>query len=227
MECEETPERHIPPECCSVIVRQILPRHVRQSLARQRLKKSGRGGRLPPQRTRGLDAFGGCELGAADQDQNEDKAVAGRRAPAYRAFPLTMYSRLSDATENHSTLFEQPLFNFLSLMHRTYGVHVDLYLFNRATVNGRMAALCDVAERFRGEFQEAQWLRLGPHALEYHVPPHRQAPAEQIETFDETYREIERFAGPGKTTGFVRLHFFSETYEVASYLLRMGVHTPC
>ena len=59
----------------------------------------------------------------------------------------------------------------------------------------------------------------------YDVPPHRQAPAEQIETFDETYREIERFAGPGKTTGFVRLHFFSETYEVASYFLRMGVHT--
>ena len=93
MECEETPERHIPPSVASEIVRQILPRHVRQSLARQRLKKSGRGGRLPPQRTRGLDAFGGCELGAADQDQNEDRpwpAVVRLRT----TFPLTMYSRV-------------------------------------------------------------------------------------------------------------------------------------
>jgi hypothetical protein len=172
-------------------------------------------------------------LGAADQDQNPDEVAVGRltfaetvlREPNYHFSIDDVFECLIDATENHSNLFEQPLFNFLSLMHRTYGVHVDLYLFNRAPLDGRMRTLCDVAERFRDEFQEATWLRLGPHALEYDVPPHRQAPAEQIETFEETYRQIERFAGLGKTTGFLRLHFFSETYEVASYLLRMGIHT--
>jgi hypothetical protein len=148
-----------------------------------------------------------------------------RPEPAYHFSIDDVFECLIDATENHSSLFEQPLFNFLSRMHKMYGVHTDLYLFNRATFGGRIRTLRDVAERFRSQFQEATWLRLGPHALDYDVPPHKQTPVEQIETFEETYREIERFAGPGKTTGFLRLHFFSETFEVAPYLLNMGIHT--
>ena len=117
-----------------------------------------------------------------------------------------VFECLIDATENHSSLFEQPLFNFLSLMHRTYGVHVDLYLFNRAPLDGRMRTLCDVAERFRDEFQEATWLRLGL------VPEFKRSAAQAgagraDRNIEETYSQIERFAGP--QTGFLRLHFFS------------------
>ena len=148
-----------------------------------------------------------------------------RSTPAYHFSIDDVFECLIDATENYSDLFRQPLFSFLRRMHARYGANVDLYLFNRAHVDGRVRSLQDVSDKFRHQFQYAAWLRLGPHAQEYDVPPHKQTPAEQLETFDETYREIERFAGPAKTTGFVRLHFFSEAFELASYFLARGTHT--
>lgn len=165
---------------------------------------------------------------ATEQDQNQREPVLPLsliREPFYHFSIDDVFHCLIDATENYSSLFDQPLFRFLQRMHQMYGTDTDLYLFNRAPVNGRIRNLGDVSGRFRTQFQESTWLRLGPHALEYDTPPHKQTPAEQIETFDQTYCEIVRFAGPGKTTGFLRLHFFSEAFELASYFLEKGTHT--
>ena len=145
--------------------------------------------------------------------------------PVYHFSVDDVFECLIDATDNYPDLFEQPLFEFFRRMHRRFGAHVDLYLFNRAPFGGRVRSLQDVSDKFRAQFQEATWLRLGPHALEYDIPPHKQTPAEQLVTFEETYREIERFAGPEKTTGFLRLHFFSECFELAPYFLEKGAHT--
>jgi hypothetical protein len=148
-----------------------------------------------------------------------------RTEPVYHFSVDDVFECLIDATENYASVFQQPFFKFLSRMHQSYGAHTDLYLFNRAPVAGRMRSLAEVSERFRGQFQEATWLRLGPHALEYEVAPHTQTPDEQIATFDEAHREIERFAGAGKTPGFLRLHFFSEAFELGTYFRQKGVHT--
>ncbi|MGH9336347.1 MAG: hypothetical protein ACRD21_21635, partial [Vicinamibacteria bacterium] len=97
--------------------------------------------------------------------------------------------------------------------------------FYRGTVNGRQRTLADVLDRNRDEFQKAEWLRFGPHALDYETPPYKQSPREQWAVFDKIYGEIDRFAGPRKRSRFVRLHYFSEAYELSSHFRRKGVDT--
>ncbi|HEY6565824.1 MAG TPA: hypothetical protein VIY86_15175, partial [Pirellulaceae bacterium] len=55
------------------------------------------------------------------------------------------------------------------------------------------------------------------------TPPYAQIPAEQRSFCDLIYSEIARFAGPDRTSRWVRLHYFSEAYELASYFQSRGV----
>jgi hypothetical protein len=130
--------------------------------------------------------------------------------------------QVSDSAE---PVFQHPFFRYLKTIHEQFSTNVDLYLFYRGTVNGRERTLSDVQDRTRNEFQEAEWLRFGPHALDYETPPYKQTPSEQWAVFDDIYREIDRFAGPRKRSRFVRLHYFSEAYELSSLFRDKGVDT--
>ena len=120
-------------------------------------------------------------------------------------------------------VLEHPLYGFLADLHAEFGTRTDLYLFARHDVDGARRCLTEVSARNRAEYEELEWLRMGPHAHDRDTPPHAQPPAEAVATFEGIYTEIERFAGPAAWCQWLRLHQFSECYECADYLRERGV----
>ena len=132
---------------------------------------------------------------------------------------------LIEVSDRRAPLFSHPFFADLRELHCSFGTPVDLYLFFEQQVDGGRRTLRDVSAHVREEFQQASWLRLGPHGLDSDHPPYVQTPEEQRTVFDAIFREIDRFAGPGKRSQWVRLHCFSEAYEAADYWRENGVST--
>jgi hypothetical protein len=150
------------------------------------------------------------------------RAAAGRRA-AYHFSVDDVFEALIETSDRGIDLFAHPFFAYLREIHDRYRTNIDLYLFLLGPVNSVYRSLAEVSDRNRQQFQEATWLRLGPHALAPGIPPFSQRPAEQRRTFDRIYDEIDRFAGPNKTCRWLRLHYFSEAYELSAYFRRRGV----
>jgi hypothetical protein len=124
---------------------------------------------------------------------------------------------------NNCDLFSHPFFNFLNRCHNQFGVNVDLYLFYRQKINGEWKTLKDITDKHSQVFKSNPWLRFGPHALDYDSPPHTQSIEDQKKTFDLIYKEITRITGRESNTGLVRLHCFSECYELTEYFHKRGV----
>lgn len=113
---------------------------------------------------------------------------------------------------------DHPFFQFLVQVHEEFEIDVDLYLFREIQQVDRAGSLTEVSSHLRDWFQQNPWLRFGPHAQNHDTRPHDQPPDEQQSFCEATYADIERFAGPGRTSRWVRLHYFSESYELATYL---------
>lgn len=61
------------------------------------------------------------------------------------------------------------------------------------------------------------WIRFGPHALDSTTPPHTQTLAAQQEFCESFYNHIHRFAGRELASRWVRLHYFSDCCELATF----------
>jgi len=136
-----------------------------------------------------------------------------------------VFDALIEVSDRGIELFEHPFFAFLEQVHARFETNIDLYLFLQQRVDGRPRHLGQVSATHLDAFQQAAWMRFGPHALDYETPPHAQSAAELQQTFDAIYAEIERFAGPGKNSRWVRLHYFSEPLESSDYLSQRGVES--
>jgi len=143
--------------------------------------------------------------------------------PFYHFSVDDVFDSFIEVSDRKMPLFEHPFFQFLKQVHNEFGTNVSLSLFYQKNLNGKMRTLTDVSDSIQDAFTENPWLRLGPHALDYDTPPYAQSPAEQIEVFDAIYAEIGRFAGSRAMSKWVRLHYFSESYELAEYLKAKGV----
>jgi len=129
---------------------------------------------------------------------------------------------LIEVTDRKIGLFEHQLFAFLREVHDTFGTNMDLYLFERQVIEGVQRSLTEVKLGLCAG-PDAAWLRFGPHARDFGTPPHTQTPEDQRVTFATIYREIDRIAGAGRRSRWVRLHYFSEPYEAAPFLTQAGV----
>jgi hypothetical protein len=147
-----------------------------------------------------------------------------RHEPFYHFSVDDVFGALIEFTDSGEQLFENPFFASLKQLHDAYETNVDLYLFYRGNVGGKLRTLQEVSPREKETFEQNRWIRFGPHSLDYESPPYAQAPAAQREVFDRIYSEVHRFAGTGSTSSWVRLHYFSESYELASYFHERGVH---
>jgi hypothetical protein len=136
-----------------------------------------------------------------------------------------VFDSLIEATDSHIALFEHPFFAFLHSLHANYASSIDLYLFYQKTVQGKQRRLSEVSSHLKKDFMKAKWLRLGPHALDYDTAPYVQSIEAQKKTFNAIYKEIDRFAGPDNRSQWLRLHYFSEAYELANYWQSQGVDT--
>ena len=130
---------------------------------------------------------------------------------------------LIEVTDKQIPMFQHPTFGLFKELNDRYGLTVDLYLFYQKEINGVVRTLSEVRD-LRLELETAgNFLRFGPHALDYPNPPHSQTPEEAEASMERIYKEIDRFAGQKHKSKELRLHFYSETYELADFFTKNGV----
>lgn len=134
-----------------------------------------------------------------------------------------VFDALIEVTEENISLFDHPFFSLLKEMHDRYGINIGLHLFYQKEINGKLKTLSDIRDLKKELCDAGGWIYFGPHALDYETAPFNQTPEDQMNVFDNTYFEIDRFAGKNFYTRFVRLHFYSESYELANYFKKRGV----
>jgi hypothetical protein len=143
--------------------------------------------------------------------------------PFYHFSVDDVFDSLIEVSDKKTTLFQQPFFRFFKEINDEFDARIGLYLFYQKKVDGRIRTLREAAQLEQHITNTTPWLYFGPHALEYETPPYAQTPQEQVDTFENTYREIDKFAGKDAYAKFVRLHYFSESYEIAQYFHLKGV----
>jgi len=134
-----------------------------------------------------------------------------------------VFDSLIEITIKNMPLFEHPFFALMKEIHDTYGAQIDFELFYEKEIDGVLYTLEDVRDLREEIKKKGDWLRFGPHAQNYMVAPFEQTPEEQEIVFDKIYKEIDRFAGREFYAKWVRLHYYSESYELASYFKSKGV----
>jgi hypothetical protein len=143
--------------------------------------------------------------------------------PSYHFSVDDVFDCLIDIADQRLPVFRHPFFQFLEQLHEEFNATIDLYLFYQKKSGGRLRTLKDIPADVRETFKECSWLRFGPHALEYETAPYSQTPDEQCQTFQRIYSEITRIAGKSRFSEYVRLHYFSESYELADFFQSVGV----
>ncbi len=119
---------------------------------------------------------------------------------------------------------EQPLLAFLDELHQESGAKTDLYVFSAAALaDGRVRRLADVSDRAVEVLAGAAAFRWGPHARCYATAPHAQAVDDATRTFAELNADIARIASSDRRADWVRLHYFSEVFELAPLWRAAGI----
>lgn len=134
-----------------------------------------------------------------------------------------VFNSLIELSDQKIPFFHHPFYRFLKEAHDKFGTNIDLYCFYQREIDGKMRTLRDVSSHIKQTIQANPWLRFGPHALDYATAPYNQKPNDAAEAFDKIYHEIKRFAGIRNFSRFIRLHYFSEVYELAEYFKSRGV----
>jgi hypothetical protein len=118
----------------------------------------------------------------------------------------------------------QPMLAFLDRLHRETGAVTDLYLFAAAVLaDGRRRRLDELTEAAAATLGAAPAFRWGPHARDYATAPHAQPAEEARADFAALLAGIGRIAPPARRSDWVRLHYFSELYELADLWSAHGI----
>jgi hypothetical protein len=134
-----------------------------------------------------------------------------------------VFDALLEVTDDQLRLLDHPFFCFLQQIHDDFDTKIGCHLFYQKKLNGNLRTLKEVSSVKDQLPANNPWLFFAPHALEYETLPYAQSVEDQIQTFDKIYREIDRIAGSHVYTQFLRLHYYSESYEVADYFRTRGV----
>jgi hypothetical protein len=126
-----------------------------------------------------------------------------------------VFASLIEITDKNIPLKNHWFFKQLYNLWSKYQIKTSCNLFYEGFVNGNRRSLVQVRS-IKDEIREG-WLYFGPHALNIGTPPYKQTNSNQIKTFDKIYNEIDRFAGTRHRCSFLRLHYYSESYQLANY----------
>lgn len=143
--------------------------------------------------------------------------------PSYHFSVDDVFDCLIEIADRRLAVFRHPFFQFLEHLHEDFDARIDLYLFYQKKIDGKLRTLKDIPEEVRATLNACAWMRFGPHALDYETAPYSQTPEEQVETFQRIYSEISRIAGESRFSQYVRLHYFSESYELSDFFQKAGV----
>jgi hypothetical protein len=146
-------------------------------------------------------------------------------APLYHFSVDDVFQCLIEVSDQHIPIFCHPFFKFLLEIHTEFNVNIGLHLFFQERINGKIRKLSEVADIKQELAAAGPWLFFGPHALSPDISPYMQSQEDQETTFANIYNEIDRFAGPASYAKSIRLHHYSESYELSSFFRKRGVQT--
>jgi hypothetical protein len=138
--------------------------------------------------------------------------------------PLTYHFSVDDVLaglldETH------PLLDLVAGLRDRHGTRADLYVFHRGTTGGTPRALDAIPPTVAARLARLDWLGLGPHADDYATAPHAQSLDEQRAMLERVYGALDRAAPGSGRARWLRLHYFSECFELAPELRARGVET--
>ena len=149
--------------------------------------------------------------------------LQSEKIPFYHFSVDDVFDSLIEVIDRKIDLFEHPFFSFLKELHEEFNMSVDLYVFFQKKISGRLRTLKEISDSLKQTIGNNSWIRFGPHGLDYETPPFSQTPEEQIAILDKIYNEIYRFAGKNNLSKWIRLHIFSESYELKDFFHSHGV----
>lgn len=116
-----------------------------------------------------------------------------------------------------------PLLDVLAELRDRHGLRADLYLFHRGLASGRPSTLTEIPPATGARIAGLDWLRLGPHADDAATAPHAQDLDSQRAMLRRIYGALDRAAAGYRRARWLRLHYFSECFELAPELHAHGV----
>lgn len=132
-----------------------------------------------------------------------------------------VFKSLIEITDKNIKLKNHWFFSLFYKLWKKYKIKTGLYLFYQGVINGRMRDLRQV-RNIQEELNE-NWIYFGPHALDKFKPPHRFSVKSQKKHISKIYKEIYRFAGKNCTTKQLRLHEYSESFELERFFKKYNV----
>ena len=134
-----------------------------------------------------------------------------------------VFKSFIEITDKNIKLKDHWFFSYLSKINKKYNIKIALYLFFEGKVNGKIRNLTEVRD-LRKELK-GNWIFFGAHALNTKIPPHKLPIKTQKSQLKKIYREITRFAGRKYFARKVRLHEYSESYELNKDLKNYNINT--
>ncbi len=134
-----------------------------------------------------------------------------------------VFKSLIEVTDKNIPLKKHWFFSQIYNLWKNYKIRTGLYLFYKGKINGKMRYLTEV-KNLKNELKE-KWIYFGPHALDFNSPPHKFSLKQQKIQIQKIYDQIDRFAGLKNLAKKVRLHEYSECYELADLFKKYNVNT--
>ena len=126
-----------------------------------------------------------------------------------------VFESLIDISDSKTKLIDHWFFSQLFFLWKKFKIKSAVYLFYEGNILNKKRSLKEV-RNLKKELK-GNWLYFGPHALNHDSPPHKYEPKVQKEHFQKIYSEIIRFAGRKYIAKKIRLHEYSESYELANF----------
>lgn len=134
-----------------------------------------------------------------------------------------VFDSLLDVSDWQLTPRRHPFFGFCGELV-SQGAMVDLYAFGQAfRPDGRMRRLDELTDTAAAALKDLPGIRFGPHALDYATAPHAQPVDALAATMTALLAQISRFSTPEQRARWIRLHYFSECFELAPLWREAGI----
>ena len=134
-----------------------------------------------------------------------------------------VFESLIEISDSKIKLIDHWFFSQLYFLWKKFNIKSAVYLFYEGKILNKKRSLKEVRNLKRE--LNGNWLYFGPHALNHYSPPHKYKTKVQKEHFQKIYSEINRFAGQKYMAKKIRLHEYSESYELVNFFKKYNVNT--
>jgi len=132
-----------------------------------------------------------------------------------------VFNSLVEISEKKIPLKKHYFFKELYKIWKKYKIKTGLNVFFENTINNKSKSLKNVRKMSK-ELSE-NWIYFNFHALKPSLPPYKQKTDDQKKTFEKITNEIKRFAGKKYLSKYVRLHHYSESFELSNFFKKYKI----